>query len=85
MSPVLIFAQSREALNPSWWLLLLVTSTNFETSKKFLQKNMYLIACTSPLYQNHIYTVLPSCLLRAVSQSFLRCCLPGCNPCFAPQ
>ena len=53
--------------------LFLVTSTNFETSRKFLQKNMCLIACTSPLYQNHIYTVLPSYLFGTVSQRYLRC------------
>ena len=33
-----------------------------------------------PLYQNYIYTDLPSYLFGAVSQSYLKCCLLGYNP-----
>ena len=39
----------------------------------------------SPLHQNHIYTDLPPCLSGAVSQGYLRCCLPGCSLHFAPN
>ena len=38
-----------------------------------------------PLYQNHMYTILPPYLSGAVSQSYLRLYLPGCSPHFAPN
>ena len=38
-----------------------------------------------PLHQNHIYTDLPPYPFGAASQSYLRCCLPGCSPHFAPD
>ena len=37
------------------------------------------------LHQNHIFTDRPPCLFGAVCQSFLKCCLPGCSPHFAPS
>ena len=36
------------------------------------------------LHQNLILS-FPHCRFGAVSQSFLRCCLPGCSPHFAPN
>ena len=43
------------------------------TKKHMLDDNVL------PLYQNHIYTVLPPnhYLCGIVSQSYLRCCFPG--------
>ena len=38
-----------------------------------------------PLHQNRIYMDLPSYLFGAVSQSYLRCCLPGYSPHFVPN
>ena len=40
---------------------------------------------TFPLQQNLIYTDLTPCLIRAVSQSYLKSCLLGCSPHFAPN
>ena len=45
---------------------------------------MYETTCI-PLHQHHIHPGLPLCLFEAVSQSYLRCCLPGCGPHFAPD
>ena len=36
-------------------------------------------------HQNHICTILPLYLCGSVSQSYLRCCLPGCNSHFYPN
>ena len=36
-------------------------------------------------HQNHICTILPPYLCGAVSQSYLKCCLPGCNSHFYPD
>ena len=38
-----------------------------------------------PLHQNHTYPDLPRCLSGAVSQSSLKCRLPGRSPRFAPN
>ena len=53
------------------------------TSSDLLPK--YVLDCTYPLHQSHIYTDLCSYLFRAVPQSHLRCCLPGHRPHFAPK
>ena len=37
------------------------------------------------LHQNHTYTDLPLHLFGLVSQSYLKCCLLGCSPHFAPS
>ena len=71
--------------NPSWKHLLLMISTNLqETSSKRLW-NMCLIACTSPLHQNHIHTYIPPYLFGRVFQSYLKCCLPDHSPHFTPN
>ena len=44
---------------------------------------MCLIACTLPSPKSH--TDLPHCLLGAVSQSWVRCCLLGYSPHFTPN
>ena len=46
-------------------------------------KNLCLISCTPPLPKSHICCPSP-CLFGAVSQSYLKCCFPGCSPHF-PQ
>ena len=38
-----------------------------------------------PLHQNHIYTDLPHYVFGAVSQSYLRCCLPSYSSHFLPN
>ena len=54
-----------------------------ETCKKKKKKSAWLHVF--PLHQNHIYTDLPLCPFGAVSQSYLKCCLPGYSPHFAPS
>ena len=46
-------------------------------------KNMCLLACTLPSPKSHIHCFL--CLLRAVSQRYWKCCLPGYSLYFAPN
>ena len=68
--------------NPSQWWLFLVTSKSVMRLIETVWKNMCLVACTSPSPESHD---LPPCLFGAVSQSYLRCCLPSCSPYLAPN
>ena len=68
----------------SWWQLFLVISKSFMRLVETFWENMCLIAHTLPS-QNHIYIDLPLCLLGTDTQSYLRCCLLGCSPHFAPN
>ena len=52
------------------------------TSRNLLQKNKCSIACTPLSPKSHIYWPSPY-LFGAVSQSYLKCSLPGCSPHFA--
>ena len=58
-------------------------SNLYETSRKLQKICAWLHVF--PLHQNLIYTSLPGSFCRAVSQSYLRYCLPGCSPHFAPD
>ena len=55
-----------------------MTSRSFMRLVETFWKNMCLVA-RIPLYQNHIYAVLPPtpCIFGTVSQSYLRFCLPA--------
>ena len=77
---------SRKVLNPSWWRLFIVTSRKLhETNRNLLEK--YVLVCIYSPFTiiTHILTFLLPCLFGAVSQSYLRCCLLGCSPHFAPN
>ena len=65
-------------MSNSTWLYNL-----YETSRNFLQK-IYAWFHILPLHQNQIRWPSP-CLLGAVSQSYLKCCLPGYSPHFVPS
>ena len=71
--------------NPSQWPLFLMTSKKFhETSRNLLEK--YVLDCMySPFTKITYVLTFPPCLFRAVSQSYLRCCLLGRSPHFAPH
>ena len=75
---------SRKHRNPSCWWLFLITSKSFTRLAE-----TFGIICTwlyaFPLHQNHKYTDFLPCLFGTVSQSDLRCCLPGSSPHFAPN
>ena len=55
-----------------------------ETNRNFLQKNKHLIACIPVSSKSHIYHTSPY-HFGANSQSYLRCCVPGYSPYFAPN
>ena len=48
-------------------------------------KNMGLIARILPSPKITYILTFPPCLFGAVSHSYLRCCLPSCNPHFGPN
>ena len=50
-----------------------------------INNNLLMFRTTCPLLQNSYITWLPPCFLGAVSQSYLKHCLLGCSPHFAPD
>ena len=52
--------------------------------EKLSTETMYLIAGSPPLLESHTYSLSPY-LFGTVSQSHLRCCLPGYNPHIVPH
>ena len=65
-------------INPLDWQKL------HETSRKLLEK--YVLGCMHSSFTKITYILsFPPCLFGGVSQSYLRCCLPGCSPHFAPN
>ena len=76
---------SRKALKSFVMMLVSRDSQKLhETSRSYLQKICAWLHVLA-LCQNHIYSVLPLYLFGTVSQSYLRCCLPGCSSHIAPN
>ena len=63
----------------SWWQLFMTSRELHENSRTFEKKCVF-DCIYSPFTKSHMF-----CLFRAVSHNYLRCCLPGCNPYFAPN
>ena len=84
INPIPVSPHIEKHWNPSWWWVLLVTLKSITRLVEIFWKNMYLIACILPSPKSHILTS-PPCLFGSVSQSYLRWCLLGCSPHFAPD
>ena len=76
---------SRKARKSFMWCLLLVTSNNLHETSNYLLKERVLDCVYSPFTTiSYLLTFLPY-LFGAVSQSYLKCCLPGYSSHFAPN
>ena len=71
--------------NPSWWHLLPVTSKSLMRLVETLWKKCVLDDIYSVFTKITYILSFPHHLFGAISQKYLRCCLPGCSPHFAPN
>ena len=76
---------SRKALKPFTWCLLLMTSSNLHETSSYLLKECVLDCVYSPLTTISYILTFPPYIFGAVSQSYLKCCLPGYSSHFAPN
>ena len=60
-------------------------AVNFMRPAATVCKNVCSVSCTSPFTKVTYILTFPHCLFGAVFQSYLKCCLLGYNPPFAPN
>ena len=85
MSPNLVSPHNYKSIKSFMVTTVPHDCQSFIRLAEIFQKNKCLIVYIPPPPKSHRYWPFPHCLFGAASQSYLKWCLPGCSPQFAPN